>query len=185
MTGSKRKKLEAAGWRVGSADELLDASKAVASWVAVYDNEATHHAIWHITHAAVRLDGMSSVVSPEKISTWCRASLDRFAIRRTSRVKPELLNAEFCACCEHALRIPEGWTFEPLPRDADRVLLSTPSPRSYMATVDFRARGFRSGYSVTGRLVGDEWNKKRKKYGGRNWRQALVDDAVAHLQEVL
>lgn len=84
-----------------------------------------------------------------------------------------------------ALRIPEGWTLEPLPRDEDRSLLSTPPPRHYMATIDFRARGFRSGYSVTGRFVGEEWNKPRKKYGGRGWRQEVVDDAVTHLREVL
>jgi len=54
-----------------------------------------------------------------------------------------------------------------------------------MATVDFRLRGFRTGYSTTGRLVGEGWNARRKKYGGRGWRQAVVDDAVAHLREVL
>jgi hypothetical protein len=83
------------------------------------------------------------------------------------------------------LRIPDGWSIEPLPRDEDRVLLSTPPPHRYMATIDFHARGIRSGYSVTSRFVGEEWNKPRKKYGGRNWRQALIDDAVAHLREVL
>lgn len=82
------------------------------------------------------------------------------------------------------LRIPKGWTLEPLERLPDYALLSTPSPR-YMATVDFRLRGFRSGYSTSGRLFGDEWNKRRKNYGGRGWKQALVDDAVDHLREVL
>ena len=85
----------------------------------------------------------------------------------------------------HDVRIPEGWTLEPLERQPDYVLLSTPSPRRYMATVDFRLRGFRSGYSTSGRLVGEEGNGRRKKYGGRGWKQAIVDDAVAHLQEVL
>jgi hypothetical protein len=83
------------------------------------------------------------------------------------------------------LRIPEGWTFEPLPRLPDQLLLNTPPPQRYMTTIDFRARGYRSGYSTTGRFVGEEWNKRRKKYIGHGWRQALVDDAVAHLQEVL
>ena len=83
------------------------------------------------------------------------------------------------------LCIPDGWTLEPLERQPDYALLSTPSPRSYMATIDFGRRGIRSGYSTTGRLVGEEWNKPRKKYGGRGWKQAIVDDAVAHLQEVL
>ena len=84
-----------------------------------------------------------------------------------------------------ALRLPEGWTLEPLPRDEDRALLTTESTPRYMATIDFRARGIRSGYSTTGRFVGEEWNKRRKKYGGRGWRQELLDDAVAHLREVL
>jgi hypothetical protein len=83
------------------------------------------------------------------------------------------------------LRIPDGWTFEDLPRQPDHMLLSTPSPGLYMVTIDFRLRGFRTGYSTTGRLVGEEWNKKRKKYSGRGWRQEIVNDAVAHLQEVL
>jgi len=85
--------------------------------------------------------------------------------------------------CLLSLRIPEGWTIEPLERQPDHALISTPPPRRYMATVDFRLRGFRGGYSTTGRLVGEEWNKPRKKYGGRGWRQAIVDDAVAHLRE--
>lgn len=82
--------------------------------------------------------------------------------------------------------IPEGWTLEFLPRQPDHVLLSTPAtgPR-YMTTLDFHARGIRTGYSTTGRFLGEEWNKPRKKYKGRGWRQELVDDAVAHLREVL
>lgn len=80
--------------------------------------------------------------------------------------------------------LPEGWTLEMLPRQPDYALLSAPSGR-YMVTLDFRKRGFRSGYSTTGLLVGEAWNKKRKMYGGRGWRQKIVDDAVASLQEVL
>lgn len=83
------------------------------------------------------------------------------------------------------LRIPEGWALEPLPRDEDRALLSTPAPQRYMATIDFRARGIRSGYSVTGRFLGEEWNKPRKRYDGRGWRQELVEDAVIHLRGIL
>jgi hypothetical protein len=78
------------------------------------------------------------------------------------------------------LRIPDGWTLEELPGQPDHALLSTPTPGRYMATIDFRLRGFRTGYSTTGRVVGEEWNKRRKKYGGRGWQQAIVDDAVAH-----
>jgi hypothetical protein len=170
-------------------DEALSVRRQVVdglplTWVAVPDDLATRHVIWHAAHV-VQLDGMSNVVSPVAISTRCRGVFPREKILRTARVKPELLNAHFCPCCEHDLRIPEGWLFEPFPRDADHALLSTPSPRRYMATIDFRARGFRGGYSTTGRRVGEEWNKSRKKYGGRGWRQTLLDDAVGQLQELL
>lgn len=83
------------------------------------------------------------------------------------------------------LKIPDGWTLESLERLPDYALLSTPSPRRYMSTIDFKRRGIRSGYCTTGLFVGEEWNKPRRKYAGRGWKQALVDDAVAHLQEVL
>lgn len=125
MKGTKRNKLEAAGWSVGSADKFLGLSKDEAAQVA------------------------------------------------------EALPAKGAD-----LRIPEGWTLEPLERQPDYMLLGTPAP-CYMATIDFEHRGIRSGYSTTGRYVGETWNKPRKKYGGRGWKQQLVDDAIAHLREVL
>ncbi len=79
--------------------------------------------------------------------------------------------------------VPEGWTLELLSRELDQALLREPS--GLMATIDFRARGLRTGYSTTGRFIGEEWGKRRKEYGGRGWRQRLVDDAAAHLREVL
>lgn len=82
-------------------------------------------------------------------------------------------------------RIPEGWTIETLPRQPDHVLISTPLPGRYSVTIDFRLRGFRGGYNTIGRLEGELWNTKRKKYGGRGWKQVLVDDGVAHLQTIL
>lgn len=130
MKGDKRKKLSAAGWRVGSADEFFKLSEEESRQV-------------------------------------------------TDRMPPP------SAPRADGLRIPEGWTLEPLERRPDYALLSTAPPVRYMATVDFRLRGFRSGHSTSGRLLGEEWNKPRKKYGGRGWKQAIVDDAVAHLQEVL
>lgn len=84
-----------------------------------------------------------------------------------------------------ALTVPEGWTLEPMERQPDHALLSTPAPFSYSVTIDFRLRGFRAGYSSIGRLVGEAWNEKRKKYGGRGWRQEIVDDAVTYLKESL
>lgn len=104
------------------------------------------------------------------------------------------------------LRIPDGWTLEPFARQPDYALLSTPSPGRYIATIDFRARGIRSGYSISGKFVGEEWSRastarassKRArqprgskpsttpmKYSGRGWKQTLVEAAIAHLQEVL
>jgi hypothetical protein len=85
------------------------------------------------------------------------------------------------------LRIPDGWTLEPLTGSLNQALLRTPPP-SYMATIDFRQRGFRSGLVQSGRFVGDTFGKRgmvRKKYEGRGWKQAIVDDAIAHLREVL
>ena len=81
--------------------------------------------------------------------------------------------------------VPEGWLLEGLPSQPDFALLSTPPLCCYFVTIDFRMRGFRNGYTTTGRLVGEDWNTKRKKYGGRNWKQALVDDAAAELRKVL
>ena len=83
------------------------------------------------------------------------------------------------------LAVPEGWSLESMPRLLDHVILSTPPPRHYMATIDFHARGFRAGYSVSGRFVGAEWNKPRKKYLGKGWKQKLTDDAVSYLREDL
>lgn len=85
----------------------------------------------------------------------------------------------------HDVRAPKGWSLEPLPRLPDYVLLTTPPPMRFMATIDFHARGFRTGYSISSKLVGEEWNKPRKKYRGRNWKQALVNDAAAHLQTLI
>lgn len=117
-----------------------------------------------------------------KDAGWSVGSADEFlelSKEESSQV------AESLPPCKLSLRIPEGWTLEPLERQPDYALLSTPEPRRYMATIDFRARGIRSGYSVSGRFVGEEWNKRRKKPSGRGWKQALVDAAIAHLQEVL
>jgi len=84
------------------------------------------------------------------------------------------------------LRIPDGWTLVPLPISPDQMLLSTPTP-SYMATIDFRLRGFRSGYVQHGKFVGEKLTRSgnvRKPYRGRGWKQVLVDDAIAWLEEL-
>jgi hypothetical protein len=83
------------------------------------------------------------------------------------------------------LSIPVDWMLEPMERDPDHALLSTPSPNRYFATIDWRLRGFRMGCTTYGLMAGETWDRKRKKYTGRNWKQAIVDDAIAHLQELL
>ena len=128
MKVSKRRKLKAAGWSVGTADEFLKLSEDESRQVT---------------------EGM-----------------------------PQAPRAD-------DLRIPDGWTLKPFARQPDYALLSTPSPGRYMATIDFRARGIRFGYSISGKFVGEEWNKRRTKPSGRGWKQTLVDAAIAHLQEVL
>jgi hypothetical protein len=56
--------------------------------------------------------------------------------------------------------IPEGWTLELLPGQPDHAMLSTPSSGILcMATMDFRARGIRSGYSTTSKFISEEWNR--------------------------
>lgn len=86
-----------------------------------------------------------------------------------------------------ALRVPDGWALEPLPYSNDQALLQTPPP-SCMATIDFRQRGFRLGLVQSGRFVGEKRGKRgleRKAYEGRGWKQALLDDAIAHLREIV
>lgn len=72
--------------------------------------------------------------------------------------------------------LPEGWSLEPLPHGRDVAVLYSPS--RLMATIDFDARGYRSGYTTTGRFV------SVGAYTGRGWREHLVADAVTWLQAV-
>ena len=58
------------------------------------------------------------------------------------------------------VRVPDGWTIE------DRgvyVLVSSPPPHCYGATLDFRSHGVRHD----------------------NWKQVIVDDAIAHIRAQL
>jgi len=160
--------------------------KEPSTWIAVPDDVAARSVTWHVTRTTFQLDGMSNVASPETVTTLCCGEVPHRIIR-TSQLTPEHTNQDhLCGRCMNPdLCVPDGWKLEALPCWPDHVLISTPPPRQYMATIDFRARGFRTGYSVTGRFVGEEWNKRRTRPGGRGWRQMLVDDAVAHLREVL
>lgn len=86
-------------------------------------------------------------------------------------------------------KLPPNWTAETL--STGHLLISCMQERlrrphepvemyvAGMATVDFVARGFRSGLSVSAFLT------SKTKYGGRGWKQALVDDAVKWLEDAL
>lgn len=75
--------------------------------------------------------------------------------------------------------LPNGWHSEEV--RCGQTLLKMPSgidgPGGYV-TIDWDRRGFRSGYSTSGRLTSTE------KYAGRGWKEKLVADAVAWLQGV-
>lgn len=70
--------------------------------------------------------------------------------------------------------LPAGWTSE-LVGNGQVLIRGT---HGYV-TVDWNKRGFRSGFSVYGRLA------STAKYVGRGWQQRLVADAVAWLQKVI
>lgn len=84
------------------------------------------------------------------------------------------------------LRIPNDWSLVPMSGVRDIAVLT--APRVGSTTIDFRLRGFRGGaFVLSGRFVGEKLTRSgnvRKPYRGRNWKQLLVDDAVAWLQEV-
>ena len=83
--------------------------------------------------------------------------------------------------------LPEGWKIEPILHTRLQAILTCPPPTLY-ATIDFDCRGFRGGYCVTGKFVGEKLLRsgktQRKQYDGRGWKQALVNDAVAYLEKV-
>ena len=83
--------------------------------------------------------------------------------------------------------LPEGWTFEDL--DHDTVLVKSPAPHRYMATLDMKSRGIRSGLCRSGRFIDEEpqlgrSRLKRKTYAGRGWQQKMMADAVKFLESL-
>jgi len=85
-----------------------------------------------------------------------------------------------------SLRIPDGWSLEPMSGRRDVSVLT--APQIGAATIDFRLRGFRGGaFVLSGKFLGEKLTRSgnvRKPYEGRGWKQTLVDDAAAWLQEV-
>lgn len=75
--------------------------KEIVTWVAVPDDGVPGHTVtWHATREPVRLDGMSSVVSPEMILTLCREMRARHRISRTSQLLPVIYaNDRRCMGC--------------------------------------------------------------------------------------
>lgn len=82
-------------------------------------------------------------------------------------------------------RIPAGWTLEPATGWSE-IFVLTATDHLGCTTIDFQRRGFRGGaFVISGPFVGEKLTRRgytRKKYGGRGWRQALVDDAVTWLE---
>jgi hypothetical protein len=74
-------------------------------------------------------------------------------------------------------KLPDGWTREDLPHSKNCTTFQAPA--GGMVTVDFEARLFRLGYSVSGPKA------SKMAYIGRGWRDHLCADAVACLIETL
>lgn len=76
--------------------------------------------------------------------------------------------------------LPDGWTSEDL--GSPFLLIRTREDQhGCFVTVDFADRGWRGGLTKTGPLV----PRDHRRYIGRGWRDRLIADAVAHLQEVI
>lgn len=76
------------------------------------------------------------------------------------------------------VQLPSGWVAR---REGDRYVevISAP-PIGCSVTVDFDARAFRGGLSISGPIT-----RIRFAYSGRGWRQTLIRDAIAWLEDVL
>jgi hypothetical protein len=74
--------------------------------------------------------------------------------------------------------LPDGWTLEQLNSRDDALLLGSAAPLRLFATIDTKRRVFRGGMSTHGKSVNGI------RYGGRNWRVRLLDDAVAWLRSI-
>lgn len=75
------------------------------------------------------------------------------------------------------MNLPEGWTSEAA-YDERYLLIHSAPPKRYMATIDWQERCVRTGFVTRGPAI------SKKEYGGRNWRDAIVADAVAHLRSI-
>lgn len=73
--------------------------------------------------------------------------------------------------------LPEGWTSEAV-YEGRYLLVRSPPPKSYMATIDWERRCVRPGLVTRGTTISE------KAYAGRGWRDAIVADAVAHLRSI-
>ncbi len=88
-----------------------------------------------------------------------------------------------------ALRIPQGWKLEPFDYLGLGVIVLYGTQAIGAVTIDFTRRGFRLGYGV----VAGDWSSKRSgrhgqlpppRYKGRDWKQRIVDDAIACLHRI-
>jgi len=74
-------------------------------------------------------------------------------------------------------KLPACWTLEEV-YSSRYVLLRSAPPQGYMATIDWQERRIRTGMTTRGAPISD------KEYVGRGWRDAMVADAIAHLQSI-
>ncbi len=77
----------------------------------------------------------------------------------------------------------DGWTAERVDWNGSEFYVVT-TRGGYMATIDYRNRGYRSGRSFSGLL--EDWRQEPREYRyvGRGWLDRLTLDVVAHLARV-
>lgn len=73
-------------------------------------------------------------------------------------------------------QVPTGWVARRYCDESDFIVLIHPEQIDKVVTIDFCRRWFDRGIGLPSRHVGSSVS-----YGGRGWRQAMVDDAVAWL----
>lgn len=75
------------------------------------------------------------------------------------------------------ITLPDGWSIES--EDASTVVIkATKGYSNVFVTVDLKMRVYRGGLVTTGRPLSP------KSYGGRGWREELIDDAITWLKGI-
>jgi len=75
------------------------------------------------------------------------------------------------------ITIPDGWSIDS--EDASTVVIKAPQGYSAVyVTIDIKMRVYRAGFRTTGRPLSP------KSYGGRGWREELINDAITWLKGI-